>query len=88
MEWLCYCLNPACVGLAPGPDEYPEYLEHRSDQSILTNLAHKYGLNLYREADEFGDGTDRDRELYGTIFKQIGQYHQPRNLNGSKWRNV
>ncbi len=88
MEWLAYCLNPACVGLEPGPDEYPEYLEHRSDQSILTNLAHKYGLKLYREADEFGNGTQRDRELYGTIFKQIGQYHQPRNLNGSKWRNV
>ncbi len=88
MEWLSYCLNPACVGLEPGTDEYPEYREHRSDQSILTNLAHKYGLKLYREADEFGDGTDRDREIYGTVFKQIGQYHQPRNLNGSRWRNV
>ena len=90
MEWLTYCLNPLCVGLEPSvlAPEYPEYQEHRSDQSILTNLAHKYGLNLYREADQFGDGTDRDRDLYGTVFHQIGCYDKPRNLNGSKWRNV
>ena len=90
MEWLAYCLNPMCVGLdldQCGP-QYPEYQEHRSDQSILTNLAHKYGLRLYREADQFGDGTDRDREIFGTVFKQIGCYDKPRNLNGSKWRNV
>ena len=90
MEWLAYCLNPLCVGLEPsvlGP-EYPEYNEHRSDQSILTNLAHKYGCKLYREADQFGDGTDRDRELYGTVFHQIGQYDKPRSLAGSRYRNV
>ena len=88
MEWQTYCLNPMCVGLEPGTDEYPEYREHRSDQSILTNLAYKYGLRLYREADEFGDGTERDREIYGTVFRQIGCYDKPKNLNGSKWRNV
>jgi hypothetical protein len=87
MEWLAYCLNPACVGLEPGADEYPEYREHRSDQSILTNLAHRYGLNLYREADEFGDGTQRDRDLYGTLFRQIYRSGID-SLNGSKWRNV
>jgi hypothetical protein len=90
MEWLTYCLNPLCVGLEPSvlAPEYQEYQEHRSDQSTLTNLAHKYGLRLYREADQFGDGTDRDRDLYGTVFHQIGCYDKPRNLNGSKWRNV
>jgi hypothetical protein len=90
MEWVTYCLNPLCVGLDPsvlGP-EYPEYQEHRSDQSILTNLAHKYSVRLYREADQFGDGTERDRDLYGTVFRQVGQYHQPRTLNGSRFRNV
>jgi hypothetical protein len=90
MEWLAYCLNPLCVGLEPSvlSPEYPEYQEHRSDQSILTDLAHKYGVRLYREADQFGDGTDRDRDLYGTMFHQIGCYDQPRTLNGSKYRNV
>ena len=90
MEWQTYVLNPLCVGLEPSvlAPEYPEYCEHRSDQSVLTNLAHKYGLRLYREADQFGDGTDRDRDLYGTVFHQIGCYDKPRNLNGSKWRNV
>lgn len=87
MEWLTYCLNPACVGLEPGPDEYPEYEEHRSDQSVLTNLVHRYGCRLYREADEFGDGTDRDRELYPTLFKQIWR-SGVESLDGSKYRNV
>ena len=90
MEWLAYCLNPLCVGLAPSvlAPEYPEYNEHRSDQSILTNLAHKYRCKLYREADQFGAGADRDRELYGTVFHQIGQYDKPRSLAGSRYRNV
>lgn len=90
MEWLTYCLNPLCVGLEPSPGEpeYAGYNEHRSDQSILTNLAHKYGCRLYREADQFGDGTDRDRDLYGTVFHQIGCYDKPKTLNGSRYRNI
>ena len=88
MEWQTYLLNPACIGLEPSPDEYPEYVEHRSDQSILGNLAHKYGLKLYREADEFGDGSQRDREIFGTLFKQIGQYDKPKSMEGSRYRNV
>jgi hypothetical protein len=86
--WRSYCLNRECVGLETGPDEYPEYQEHRSDQSILTNLAHKYHRRLYREADQFGDGTDRDRDLYGTVFHQIGQYDKQKTLAGSRYRNV
>jgi hypothetical protein len=88
MEWQTYLLNPACVGLEPSPDEYPEYVEHRSDQSILGNLAHKYGLKLYREADGFGDGSQRDREIFGTVFKQIGQYDKVKSTEGSRYRNV
>jgi len=88
MEWQTYLLNPACIGLEPSPDEYPEYVEHRSDQSILGNLAHKYRLKLYREADGFGDGSQRDREIFGTVFKQIGQYDKPKSMEGSRFRNV
>ena len=88
MEWQTYLLNPECVGLEPSPDEYPEYVEHRSDQSILGNLAHKYGLKLYREADGFGDGSQRDREIFGTVFKQVGQYDKPKSMEGSRYRNV
>lgn len=90
MEWLTYCLNPLCVGLQPSvlAPEVSDFNEHRSDQSILTNLAHKYGLRTYREADQFGDGTDRDREIFGTVFKQVGQYDKPRSVAGSRFRNV
>lgn len=90
MEWLTYCLNPLCVGLEPSflAPEYPEYNEHRSDQSIMTNLAHKYGCKLYREADQFGDGTGRNRDLYETVFHQVGQYDKPKSMEGSRFRNV
>jgi hypothetical protein len=90
MEWMTYCLNPLCVGLESSTlaPEYPEFNEHRSDQSILTNLAHRYSLRLYREADQFGDGSQRDRGIFGTVFHQVGQYDKPKSLAGSRFRNV
>lgn len=89
MEWLAYMLNPLNPTLEPSrlANDYPDFHEHRWDQAVMTNLVHKYGLKLYREADEFGDGTDRDRDIYPTVFKQV--YRSPHNsLNGSRFRNV
>ena len=43
-EWLGYCLDPIVVGDAlPSsiPDQDPEFIEHRYDQAILTNLVNK-----------------------------------------------
>lgn len=39
--------------LAP---EYPDCIQHRCEQSILTNLAHKWEIPLHREACEAGLG--------------------------------
>lgn len=73
MEWLTYSVNRRCTtfDVSVLGMEYPGFMEHRAEQAILTNLAHKYGVTLYREACQAGNSIDRDRDLYGQLFAQI-----------------
>lgn len=73
MEWMTYCVNPKANTFDPSviDSELPGFIEHRAEQAILTNLAHKYGLNLYREACDAGNSSSRDRDLYGQLFQQV-----------------
>lgn len=90
-EWQAYCLNPLVNTfdvsvLAP---EHPELREPRCEQAILTNLAHKYGVKLYREACQAGVSQPEDKGLYGQLFVQDdGLVGDKTDLSGSKWRNV
>ena len=90
-EWQRYVLDVRCNTFDPsllGP-ELPGFHEHRCEQAILTNLAHKYGHKLYREACQFGEGDPRDRDLYPQLFVQTGEYsHSPNPCVGSAFRNV
>ena len=61
--------------------------EHRCEQAILTNLAHKHNLRLYREACQFGESSADDKELYPTLFHQYGTVGR-KTLEGSAFRNV
>ncbi len=99
MEWLTYAVNPLAntfdqsrLGADP-----PDFIEHRAEQSILTNLAYKYGLKLHREMDAGGEVRsvrERDRELYGQLFEQDNPNNTPDCSNntleviGSRYRNV
>jgi len=82
MEWLTYAVNPMCTTFEPsvlGPDA-PGFEEHRTEQTILTNLAHKHGYRLYREACEHGeDERTKDRDLYPQLFSQrnVGGHLHP-----------
>lgn len=91
MEWLTYCVNPYATTFDPsviGP-EVPAFREHRCEQAILTNLAHKYGYKLYREACQYGESVPEDRDLYPQLFCQIGTPGGVQNPTvGSHWRNV
>lgn len=90
MEWLTYCVNPLANTfdksiLAP---EYPDLHEPRCEQAMLTNLAHKYGIKLYREACQFGESVPEDRDLYPQLFVQDGRSGHANVERGSSFRNV
>lgn len=87
-EWFSYCHNPLANPLRQtgrlSLPEYPDFKEHRFDQSILTNLAHKYGYRLYPMAENGG-------ELYPAMFHQIyAKTMEPTagQGRGSMFRNV
>lgn len=75
MEWITYCVNYRATTFDPSvySNELPAFIEHRTEQAIMTNLAHKYGLYLYREACQSGKHTDRDQALYGQLFHQVNK---------------
>ncbi len=93
MEWITYCVNPKSTTFDPSTikEEMEGFIEHRTEQAIMTNLAHKYGLYLYREACDAGHPFDRDKHLYPTLFNQINPYKEKVTAsvnNGSRYRNV
>jgi hypothetical protein len=94
MEWLTYCVNPLANTFEKSilvKQEHPMFQEHRAEQAIMTNLAHKYGLELYREADQTGEWSVRHRDLYPMLFLQADPHTQnvTREIgNGSIYRNV
>lgn len=102
-EWLAYCLNPlantfdvsrihdGCRDI-DGDFEPTDYhlQEARCEQAILTNLAHKYGLKLYREAcqagnDALSQGIDT---FYPQLFEQLDTTGDKFDLRGSLYRSV
>jgi hypothetical protein len=92
-EWLTYAVNPVATTFdesALGP-EHREFVEHRTEQAIMTNLCYRYGYPLHREADQSGEGWPDDRDLYPQLFVQVEnltRYAADSNGKGSRWRNV
>lgn len=92
MEWLTYCVNLRATTfdrsvIAP---ELAGFKEHRTEQAIMTNLCHKYGYRLHREADQNGQWSEDDKALYGQIFESVN-YENQSTFNapkGSRFRNV
>lgn len=72
MEWLTYSVNKLSTTFDPSiiADEPDDFTEHRTEQAIMTNLAHKYSVPLHREADQHGIGRDLDWNLYPQLFVQ------------------
>ncbi len=82
-----YCTTPPLTTRDPSAlPEYERFIENRGDQSIFSLLCHKYGLPLHREADAFGESSDKDRELYGQLFVQEYCAGDRNDLSGSKYR--
>ena len=90
-RWYKYCLDRRCntFDLAPGDVQHKDFRQHRCEQAIMTNLAHERGIKLYREACQFGNTFDLDRDLYPQLFFQDGSHSfSPRPCVGSAFRNV
>ena len=90
MEWLTYCVNPLATTFDPSllAGEVNGFVEHRTEQAIMTNLAHKYGLRLYREACELGNSFPEDKDLYPQLFSQMNPWeNKTAPCKGSRFRN-
>ncbi len=90
LEWQAYSLNPRANILSPSVlgAELPGFREHRAEQAILTNLAHKFEFPLHRQACGAGEGWAHDRELYPQLFVQVPSTKEPGVSAGSRFRNV
>lgn len=98
MEWLAYSVNPLCQQWHEYQSKYgaefSDFYVHRTEQSVLSLLANKYAIPLYREACGFGWPIDL---AYCEANGILGRYPQlfrqedargPRTLEGSRFRNV
>lgn len=57
-EYLRYCKDPRIITDVPnvmGKDNLAGFIENRHDQSILTNLAVKYNIKLFRDPSQGGN---------------------------------
>lgn len=57
-EWLMFCSNKFIISDIPnimGLSNHPLFIEHRHDQSILTNLSIKYDLPTCKSSNELVD---------------------------------
>lgn len=87
-RWLHSSTDRRCTTFDPSLGvECSTFREHRCEQAILSVLQVKYGIRLYREACQFGDHIDMDKDLYPTLFHQVGS-GKPKTTEGSRFRNV
>lgn len=71
-EYLYWCENYDVISDDTnlyGPN-YPEFLDHRHDQSIVSILAKKYNIELHRDLSQFGNIFMNDySDKYGQIIQ-------------------
>jgi hypothetical protein len=59
-EWLRWCLQPGTLGderAMPEVSEYPDFIAHRHDQSVLTNLTLMRGVRCFGSPEEMHPDT-------------------------------
>lgn len=57
-EWLSYCEDPRILTDMPntlGYRNYPEFIDHRHDQSVLSILTLRHDLEIFRDPSQFAD---------------------------------
>jgi len=57
-EYLSWCLDVRVLTdcpNSPGVDNLPEFVQHREDQSVLSLLAIKHGVEIFRHPSQYGN---------------------------------
>lgn len=70
-EWLLYCCQPQLLTDEPNVCQLPnlpEFIEHRHDQSLLSLLAVREGLEVFRHPSQFGNHLKEER------YRQPGEW--------------
>lgn len=87
-DWLRFCQNYNILSDAPnicGRDNLPGFVEHRHDQSVLSLLAIKYKLELFREPSQWGNNWKMPE------YREDNEFLDPSFYNGgygdSPWEN-
>jgi hypothetical protein len=75
-EWKEHCMHPnklTDMGNLHGPNDI-SFRDHRHDQSILTILATKHNLQLYRDPTQYGE---QDPGVYkNSPYPQLFHHHR------------
>jgi hypothetical protein len=78
-EWLRFCRDPRIITDAPntsGLTDLPDFIEHRHDQSVLSLMAARHRLSLFRMPSQFGNHYKIPALRVEGEFNCINQYHQ------------
>lgn len=78
-EWLYYCRDSRILTDLPntcGRRDLPDFIQHRWDQSVLSLLAQKYRLPLYRMPTQFGNHYKMHPFRQDKEFNCVNQYRQ------------
>ena len=76
-EWLDWCTRPVAISdekVDPGVPDAPDFVEHRYDQSIITNLALKQGVRCFGNPGQVTVGANPDNSVdkrIGTLIDRI-----------------
>jgi len=77
VEWLRYCRDPRIITDDPnicGRPNFPEFKDHRHDQSILTILSTKYNFELFRDPTQWGN--DEKNIFINSPYSQLFHHHR------------
>lgn len=78
-EWLDYCRDPRILTDQPnttGRRDLPDFIEHRRDQSVLSLLAARYRLSLFRMPSQYGNHYKLPAIRVDEEFNCINQFDQ------------
>jgi hypothetical protein len=79
-EWLHYAQDERIITDNEnicGLPNYPEFKDHRHDQSILTNLAIKYNIELFRDPSQWGNKYKFGKYRVEGEFTEEGYVDEP-----------